>query len=727
VDIDDRHVVSRVGVAIVDKLVHGALRWIFRELTVSDVGIDGHIEERVAGKATGRLLGVQIKSGASWFREPIEGGWVYRGDGLHLEYWLRYALPVVLVMVDVDDEVAYWQHIDGGQVERLRTGWKIVVPANQRLEASAGKALAALLGQSVANPNSSPEPVHAAFRPLGRATVADLVRVSIAGVDGNAMAVVRALAAAGLGGVEVLIGLPLPPTSTRVRVVLAGSHPANGLPSYVVLEADSGPAFVGQPRMGAGWVVPQGDASRRAQRACDALRQAVPLLHAQPDWVQPVAALSADAAVLDAVQSRLSDTAARTMADLLISSRPRVEIRGGPEFVDFYGLLLGQQDDAYHLVMATIAKALESDRKEIILIVGPSGSGKTTLGVRLVNRLIAKGRVALHSTGSRFLTTALRNLAPSSQTKRLFTYNNSFMDVRLNSIDVLVCDEAHRLRETSTNRYTSVANRTWKPQVRELMDVARVSVFLLDEDQVTRPGEIGSIALLEAAAHDIGAPLRRIELTEVYRWGGVGDYLNWVTRLLSRVNLRVVPVPPMTGYTVHIADSPAAMERELDGWRAKGHTARITAGFCWTWSPPTANGSLVPDVRIEDWARPWVVRGDRAVGDAPALMHWGSDPRGFGQIGMVYTAQGFDYSWCGVIIGPDLVWRHGGWEVRAKESKDPALRKATPADAERFILNAYRVLLTRARTGTIIYSVDPETLAFLRSCVSNPSVSSLDG
>jgi DUF2075 family protein len=32
---------------------------------------------------------------------------------------------------------------------------------------------------------------------------------------------------------------------------------------------------------------------------------------------------------------------------------------------------------------------------------------------------------------------------------------------------------------------------------------------------------------------------------------------------------------------------------------------------------------------------------------------------GFDQVGCVYTAQGFEYDWSGVIIGPDLVARHG--------------------------------------------------------------------
>jgi DUF2075 family protein len=35
------------------------------------------------------------------------------------------------------------------------------------------------------------------------------------------------------------------------------------------------------------------------------------------------------------------------------------------------------------------------------------------------------------------------------------------------------------------------------------------------------------------------------------------------------------------------------------------------------------------------------------LGDAPPSMLWASDPNGFGQVGCVYTAQGFEYDCAG--------------------------------------------------------------------------------
>lgn len=54
-----------------------------------------------------------------------------------------------------------------------------------------------------------------------------------------------------------------------------------------------------------------------------------------------------------------------------------------------------------------------------------------------------------------------------------------------------------------------------------------------------------------------------------------------------------------------------------------------------------------------------------------------SDPAGFGQIGCLYTAQGFEYDYAGVILGPDLVWRDDRWVAVRSANKDPDFRNTT--------------------------------------------------
>ena len=95
-------------------------------------------------------------------------------------------------------------------------------------------------------------------------------------------------------------------------------------------------------------------------------------------------------------------------------------------------------------------------------------------------------------------------------------------------------------------------------------------------------------------------------------------------------------------------------------------------------------------------------------------------PEGFGQVGCVYTAQGFEYDWNGVIIGPDLVWRTDRWVSRRKFSKDPDFRSASSvsdAEFDRLVRHVYKVLMTRGMVGTLLYSTDEETRELLRSLI----------
>lgn len=173
-------------------------------------------------------------------------------------------------------------------------------------------------------------------------------------------------------------------------------------------------------------------------------------------------------------------------------------------------------------------------------------------------------------------------------------------------------------------------------------------------------------------------------------------------------------------FEIRLAETPQEMEDWLGSQLAKGYNARMAAGYCWRWSDPRSDGSLVPDVQIGEWGRPWNLKGDRSVGGAPAAALWATDPAGFGQVGCVYTAQGFEYDYAGVIIGPDLVWRDGRWRTVREANRDPDFKNSTRVhddEFDRLVRNVYKVLLTRGLRGVSIYSTDPATRQHLRSLV----------
>ncbi len=97
-------------------------------------------------------------------------------------------------------------------------------------------------------------------------------------------------------------------------------------------------------------------------------------------------------------------------------------------------------------------------------------------------------------------TTNLRAIAPQGGSA-VFRYFNSFRHkAAQDELDVLVCDEAHRIRKTSNDRFTPRRLRSEISQARQLIRAARVSVFLLDEHQNVRADEIGSVSAIEEDA-----------------------------------------------------------------------------------------------------------------------------------------------------------------------------------------------------------------------------------
>ncbi|MBO7938339.1 DUF2075 domain-containing protein [Streptomyces sp. S9] len=563
---------------------------------------------------------------------------------------------------------------------------------------------------------------------------------------------------AGLGDVEVMLEYALPLNSKRADVVLAGVHPVTREPSYVVVELkqwSQAAPHEDDPTLCHvdAYAHPVLNPIEQVRRYCDYLVNfngalaehgrridGVAFLHNATEFgVAGLREIEGDGrgllftgerrgALLDHLRSRLSDEhpgahaadellAGATVPSKQLMSVAAQEVRERQQFV-----LLDQQQVAYRLVLNAVERAKRADHKEVVVVTGGPGTGKSVIALQLLGELYRRGVAAVHATGSQSFTKTMRKVAGSRkrEVQDLFKYFNSFMTTEKNSLGALICDEAHRIRETSANRYTRAALRTGRAQIDELIDVARVPVFFLDEHQVVRPGEMGTVDDIREAAAKRGIDCHVVPLDSQFRCGGSDAYLRWVVRLLGLEPGGPVEWEPDDRMRLLVAESPEEMEAFLDARRAEKYGARMSAGYCWRWSPePKPGDPLPPDVVIGGWARPWNLRGDRSVSGAPPSALWATDPAGFGQIGCVYTAQGFEYDWSGVIIGPDLVWRGDRWITDRTASKDPVFKKSVAdTDVDRLIRNTYKVLLTRGMVGTIVYSTDPETRAKLRELVN---------
>jgi hypothetical protein len=284
-------------------------------------------------------------------------------------------------------------------------------------------------------------------------------------------------------------------------------------------------------------------------------------------------------------------------------------------------------------------------------------------------------------------------------------------------VDVLVTDEAHRIRDVSSNRFTPANQKSGVKQVEELLRVARVSVFLIDDHQVVRPGEIGSTSYIKEYADRHQCVVHEFELEAQFRCNGSDAFVRWANTMLGIEQGVAFPWRNRGEFDFRVMSSPHELEAAIKDRVAAGATGRLVAGFCWPWSDPAKDGSLANDVELGTFQRPWNAKPDsgRLAPGIPKASLWAYHPNGIGQVGCIYTAQGFEFDYVGVIFGEDLRYdaQLGQWIGDKSKSFDTTVKRSKE-DFTRLVKNTYRVLLSRGMKGCYAYFADPETEAFFR-------------
>jgi uncharacterized protein len=178
-----------------------------------------------------------------------------------------------------------------------------------------------------------------------------------------------------------------------------------------------------------------------------------------------------------------------------------------------------------------------------------------------------------------------------------------------------------------------------------------------------------------------------------------------------------------------VREMEGALRQRMD----EGSSARLVAGFCWPWSDPDEDGSLVPDVAIGNWARPWnrkpkdMWRRRKGSSERPAnhpYKIWATTDAGFDQVGCIYSAQGFEFDYVGLIVGRDLRWDpvSSRWMADLRQNEDVGFKSGLPSKdmAVDKLKQIYRVLATRGMKGTYLYFLDEATgtmwIGWARGC-----------
>lgn len=379
-------------------------------------------------------------------------------------------------------------------------------------------------------------------------------------------------------------------------------------------------------------------------------------------------------------------------------------------------LLLDEQQVAFDSVFTALRNGVHSRTKQVVIVKGGPGTGKSVIAMNLVAALLRSSYSAHYVTGSKAFTETMRKII-GTRGADLFTYSNNYMQSPPDAVDVLITDEAHRIREVSSNRFTPASKKSGMSQLEELIRACRVSVFLIDDAQVVRPGEIGSADSIRAKAQELGCAIQEYELSAQFRCNGSERFVKWVS---SSLGLGGVSTKDSLGseFDFRIFRSPVELDFAIREKASNGQSARMMAGYCWPWSDPKDDGTLPNDVVVEEFARPWNAKPDagRLAKGIPKSNLWAYQSGGIDQIGCVYTAQGFEFDYAGVIFGNDLRYDSatGTWLADKTKNYDGTVKRSGTA-LVRLLQNTYRVLLSRGIKGCYVCFLDEGTETYFRS------------
>jgi DUF2075 family protein len=385
-------------------------------------------------------------------------------------------------------------------------------------------------------------------------------------------------------------------------------------------------------------------------------------------------------------------------------------LNGQEEFV-----LLDEQKTAFETIIRN-ARQAQSGTKKVLIIKGGPGTGKSVISINALAKLTSERMNVKYVTANAaprdVFQAKLKGLVKGDSVKHLFGGSGSYTETPKDSMDVLIVDEAHRLRMKS-----GMFKNLGESQTKEIIHSSKLSVFFIDEAQKVTWSDVGEISRIKAYAAKLGADVEMLELTSQFRCGGSDDYMAWLDDTLGLQN---VPENYFSRdkFDFKIFDSVSELHDEIRGKNKVNNRARMVAGYCWNWVSKKATNSFDIELEQGNYKARWNL--------ASYGNEWIINPKSVDEVGCIHTCQGLEVDYVGVIIGDDLVVSNGKLMTnpkgRAKSDKSlngyVGERKTHPeradAKADELIRNTYRTLMSRGMKGCYVYFTNPEVKSYFQ-------------
>lgn len=331
--------------------------------------------------------------------------------------------------------------------------------------------------------------------------------------------------------------------------------------------------------------------------------------------------------------------------------------------------------------------------------------------LKLYQQIINKLDLAIENEQLVFNPTEFINLFKNKKQDKLF--------------DVVFVDEGHLLL-TQNNQAFSDHNH-----LKEIIKYSKIVVVMFDKKQIMNAEQYLDSKSIENYIKIAKKNDCFIELKNQMRIHANSNVLGWLEKILDYHIIEKLPAD-CGEYDIKVFRTPFDLEKAIKkkANNKKTSLSRIIATYDWPYSGKSRSKvDKYWNVTIGSWSKPWnreILRFSsrkekRGVQDLP----WAEQPQTIDEVGSIYSIQGFDLNYVGVILGPSVKYRDGKIVFDVKKScNKKAVQKRTLEDGskvsfgEDFLNNELGVLMTRGVNGLYLYACDEELQKQLIKCIS---------
>lgn len=292
-------------------------------------------------------------------------------------------------------------------------------------------------------------------------------------------------------------------------------------------------------------------------------------------------------------------------------------------------------------------------------------------------------------------------------------------EVVKNHYDILIVDEAHRLRRRVNlisglyHTFDVVNQRLCIEGGDELDWIVACSdyqILFYDANQSIKPSDVRKDKFRELIEKE---GTIQYTLTSQMRVKGGDYYISFIDKLLhNHLDQCIEP----QSYDLRLYDDVEQMYQEIRKKDQEEGLCRMVAGYAWPWSTKDIPLSQIQsqhlyDISINEYRYIWNTTNK----------DWVNSKNSINEIGCIHTVQGYDLNYVGVIIGPELQYDQSLNKIIVDKNKyyDKNGRNNVKSEQELndYILNIYKVLLTRGIKGTYIYVCDDHLRDYFRKYI----------